>query len=222
MARRLEQRCVVGQLDEPAEVHHEHPVADRPDDCEVVADEYRCEPRLRLDPGQQGKNLLANGAVQRGHGLVANQHPRPEDQRPRNGNALRLPARQLVRIAVQESIAQADLFQHRADAGPALLARQVRLVHAQRLADNVADPHLRVQRAYRVLEHQLQVAPRLPRPCLGPGRQRLTGVGNAAGPHRHETEDRFDETRLARPRLADDGHGLPGRHRQVQAADRFE
>ena len=94
------------------------------------------------------------------------------------------------------------------DALAALRRRTARLVNDKRFLDDRLHAHLRVQRAHRVLEDQLQVAALGQGPRLHGPFERLAGVDDAAGRQRHEAENGADEARLAGAGLADDGDGL--------------
>jgi hypothetical protein len=81
-----------------------------------------------------------------------------DGERPGDADALPLPARELVRIAAHVVGREADRLEQlddpRLELGPAL--RQ--LVDDQRLADDRADRHARIERGVRVLEDDLHVA----------------------------------------------------------------
>src|SRR5205814_1465705 len=82
--------------------------------------------------------------------LVADDQVRLERQRPRDADALPLPTGELVRIVAHLVRPQPDLFEQRGDA-LAVAAAGGEAVHAQRLADDIAGGHTRVQRGKRVL-----------------------------------------------------------------------
>ncbi len=82
---------------------------------------------------------------------------RVERQRAGDADALALPAGELVRVALGVLGAQADGLEQLEDALLAL-GLGADAVDAQRLADDVAHAHARVQRGVRVLEDDLHVA----------------------------------------------------------------
>ncbi len=90
----------------------------------------------------------------------------------------------------------------------------------ERLLDDRLHAHLRVQRAHRVLEDELQVAALRQRPRLHGALERLAGIDDPAGRQRHQPEHRAHEARLAGARLADDGDSLAGLYRKAHVAHR--
>jgi hypothetical protein len=68
-----------------------------------------------------------------------------------------------VRVARELGRVEADEIEELGDARAPLRAR-ARLVDDERLLDDGADAHPRVERRVRVLKHDLHVAPRLPQP----------------------------------------------------------
>ena len=83
-----------------------------------------------------------------------------ERERARDAEALALAAGELERKALHRVGAQADLLEQRGDALLALLPADVGIVF-QRLADDAAGRHARVERRIRILEHHLHApAPR--------------------------------------------------------------
>ena len=67
--------------------------------------------RVRLHLTQHIQDLFAHRPIQGGNSLIANKHPGFEYQCARDGYALRLPARQLMRKTSQELLAQPDLVE---------------------------------------------------------------------------------------------------------------
>ena len=92
----------------------------------------------------QVDDLRLNRDVERGDRLVADEELRVQCERARKADALALPARELVRIPVRGVLGQADGRQELVDAG-FRLAPGRDPVHAQRLADDLADRVTRVQ-----------------------------------------------------------------------------
>ena len=91
------------------------------------------------------------------------------DQGPGEADPLALAAGQLVRVAVAQLGAQPDLVEHLRDAPRRRSAPWRHPVQPQRLGDDLADRHPRVQRGVRVLEDDVHVAPQRPQ------RARATG-----------------------------------------------
>ena len=105
---------------------------------------------------QQVHHLRLNGDIQGGDGLVADDEGGLEHERPRHADALALAAGELVRVAVGEGGVEAHRLQQRLDVRPQARARR-RPVLAQRLADDAAHRHARIQAVLRVLEDHLHV-----------------------------------------------------------------
>ena len=95
--RRREQRLGRGGLHDPARIQHRHPVADVPDDAQVVGDEHDAEALLPLEAAQQRQDLGGDGHVQRGRRLVRDEQPRPAQQGGRDHRPLEHAARELMR-----------------------------------------------------------------------------------------------------------------------------
>src|SRR5581483_8817513 len=82
------------------------------------------------------------------------------------------------------------------------------LVHAQRLGDDVPDRHPRIERGVRILEHDLELAPKAAQRGTSLGRQLLTPEPHRARRRLHELEHRSPQRRPAASRLADDAERL--------------
>jgi hypothetical protein len=161
VARRGAHARLVADLDDPPEVHHGDPVAEVPDDRQVVRDEDVAEAEAVPQRAQQPEHLRLDGHVKRGHRFVADEDFRPDRQRPGQGDALPFTAGELVRVAAGGIGPQADeLEQFGHPPRPAGRRAEVP-VNLQRLAHRFAGGHPRVERGVRVLQHELDVPPRL-------------------------------------------------------------
>ena len=145
----------VGYLDEAAEIHHRHAIGDMTHHRQVVSDEQKAQAEPRLQVLEQIDDLPLDRNVERGNGLVADDEARLERERARNADALALPARKLVRIALRHVGEEADLAEQRLDALALLLAIGGQAVDAKRLADDLSDRHAWIERRIRVLEDRL-------------------------------------------------------------------
>ena len=94
--------------------------------------------------------------VERGHRLVADDHVGAQREGARDADALPLAAGELVRVAVHVVRVEADDLQELLHAGAAAAFGVA--VDRERLADDVADGHPRVQRGVRVLHDHLHPA----------------------------------------------------------------
>src|SRR5439155_11697483 len=83
------------------QIHDGDAVTDVAYHGQVVRDEEIREPELVLQIREQVDDLGLGGHVERAHGLVAHEQARVQSQRARDGNALTLSPRELVRIPPQ-------------------------------------------------------------------------------------------------------------------------
>ena len=218
MARRVEQRGLVTDLDDAAQVHHRNPRRDVLDHRQVMGDEQVGDAELALQVLQQVDDLGLHRDIQRRHRLVADDQPRFASQRTRDAYALALAARELVRVALGMLGRQPDGAQQFGH--PLRLAPDMQAVQHQRLGQGLAHRHSRVQRRVRVLEDDLQVAP------LGAQRasvecgQILAVKANAAGAGCDQPQHQAAQRGLAAARFADHAQRLAGRQREGDAVDR--
>jgi hypothetical protein len=162
----IEKSGVVRKFDRRAQVHDEDPVANRPNDRQVVRDEDDRQAVVFLFLSKYSENLLAHGTIERGNGFVTDKHLGLEYQRSGNRNALRLPARKFVRKPVEIARTQPHLLKKFRDALASFARRHTSLMHDQRLRNNICNAHLRVQRSNRILEDQLHSSSRRHRAVL--------------------------------------------------------
>jgi hypothetical protein len=97
--------------------HHRSAVRDTVHHIQVVRDQDVGQAQLGLQLAQQRQNFLGHQRIERGGGLVQDDHVGLGCQRPGNAYPLLLPAGQLPRAALQEVLRQFDQFHQ-------LLARQ--------------------------------------------------------------------------------------------------
>ena len=127
---------------------------------QVVGDEQIGQLELLLQIHQQVHDLRLNRDVERRDGLVGDDERRVQRQRAGEADPLPLPAAELVRIARELRRVEPDERR----TAPRTRARRAALlpslVDDQRLFDDVADAHARVERAVGILEDDLHVAAR--------------------------------------------------------------
>ncbi|MNV69296.1 hypothetical protein D3C71_1622010 [compost metagenome] len=150
-----------GHFHHLAQVQHHHAVAQVLDHVQVVRDEEHRQAQALAQIGQQVDHLRLNRHVQRRQRLVGHDELGLHGQRARHADALALAARELVREAAGVLGAQAHGLQQLGDALVARRRALVQAVRGQRLAQDGADAHLRVQAGVRVLEDDLQLAAQL-------------------------------------------------------------
>ena len=154
---RIGEQLVGGRiLDDAAEVHDGHLAGDVAHDGQIVGDEEVGEPEPLLQLLQQVDHLALDRHVERGDRLVADDDARVDGQRPGDADALALAARELVGIAQRHVGEEPDHLQQLGDAiGDLRLGQDA--VHADRLGDDLADRHARIERGIGVLEDHLHL-----------------------------------------------------------------
>ena len=135
-------------------VHHEHAVADRIAEIQVVGDEQVAQIQFVSQVEQQLQDLPLDGHVQRRDRLVRHDEAGSLDEGCRDGHPLLLTAGQLVRLVGDQLVIQSDSRHHIQH--PALAFGCVVFSEdAQRLFQDPAHCLGRVQAAVGVLEHHL-------------------------------------------------------------------
>jgi hypothetical protein len=110
-----------------------------------VADEKVGQPELRLEVGQQVQHLRLHRHVERRDRFVEDQDARFGGERAGDADALRLPTGELVRVAVEELLAQVHGGEDLPDPlGAGGRAKPVEVL--QRRFHDLADRLARVQR----------------------------------------------------------------------------
>ena len=172
--------------------------------------------RLRDLRAQRCADLRVGLRVDSGGRVVEDQNLRLFQQRPRDAQPLLLPAGDvraaLLDIGVVFVRHLLDKFiRARQLAGPLqLLVRRVRVAPAQILLDRAGEQHVLLQHDRDLVAQRLQIV--------------LPHV-HAADPHaavRHVVQpaDELHQTRLRRPRAADDADGLAGLHMEIDVRKR--
>ena len=137
-------------LDDPAEVHHGHPVGDVPREPEVVRDDQRGEAEVVAQPEQQRQDLAPHRGVERGHRFVGDEERRLEDERPDDDDPLALAAGELVGVAEEVALGRPEPGAGQRVGHPLALVGDL-AVDPQALGDRVVDGVPRVERTTRVL-----------------------------------------------------------------------
>jgi hypothetical protein len=170
-------------------------------------------PSAGLELGQKVQDLRLDRDVERRRGLVGDQEVRPVGERHGDHHPLPLPAGKLVRIGAEPrlGVLDADLVQQLEDAVARRLPRQA-LVDQQAFGQLLFQRVERVERRHRLLEDEADaVAADLAQRRLRSPHHLVAHVadrpadGRAVGQERHGRQRRHG---LARPRFADERHGL--------------
>src|SRR6516162_4465967 len=154
MLRCADERLSLAALDDLAQVHDDDHVAHMRNGCEIVGDEQVGQAQLSLQIPQQVEDLGTDRHVKRGHGLVEHDKLRRQCQSARDGDALPLPARELVREEVCRMAGESDEIKQMQHAFTHLTHRE-HLVGDERLCDDRAHAHARIERGVRILEYGL-------------------------------------------------------------------
>ena len=214
-------------LDDTAGIHHGHAVADLDRDADVVGDEDHRHAELALELAQQQEDLDLHGGIERGGGLVGQQHLRPAGERERDHRALAHAAGHFVRIGIEPAARRGDA--HALEHVECALAR-LRRAHAfvadHGLGDLLADGVDRIEREHRLLKDHRDGAPAhaLERGFIE--RQHvLAGDLDRAGDHaalrRQHAQQGAQRHALAGAGFAEQAEHLALGERDVDAVDRM-
>src|SRR5262245_4458457 len=124
---------------------------------EIVRNEEISQAEAPLQVAQEIQHLRANRYVKCGHGLIAYDELGLDSERARNRDALTLAAGEFMRVAPGKPRIEPDEVQQLRNTLPPTLRRHD-LVQYQRLGEDLADGHARIERGVGVLEHELCVA----------------------------------------------------------------
>src|SRR5260221_4711934 len=193
-------------------------MADMLDDGKVMSDEEIGEAELPLQIHQQVDDLRLDRDVEGRDRLVADDERWIEREGAGIPDALTVAAREFVRVALHRLAAKTDLLEEHGDAASEIRSAGDRIV-AQRLADDVADIHARVERRVRVLEDDLQLA--AVGPHLGAAQlvDALAAHLDGAGGGFDQFQNRFAGRRFAATALADKTKRLAFIDREADAVD---
>jgi hypothetical protein len=111
MLRRVEQRVLLGHLDQTPQIHHADFIRDMAHHREVVRDEEVRQSLLALQVLHDVEHLRLHAHIERRSRLVAHKKLGLRCQGSRDGNALALPAGKLMRVLHHIQRAQADRLQ---------------------------------------------------------------------------------------------------------------
>ena len=154
MQRVFVQLLRVGVLHNLPQIHHRRLRRHIAHGGQVVGNQQVADIVLLLQILQQVHHLRPDGHIQRRHRLVQHNQLGVGHQRRGYGDALPLPAAELVRVVVGLLRVQADLRQHLGHP-VVLFAFGNAAVDHQRLRHDVPHPHPGAQRRPRILEHGL-------------------------------------------------------------------
>ena len=157
MLRRGEDSLGNAFLDKLAALEDIDVVANGGNDRQIMRDEKKRQPTLFSEIAEKAQDARLNGDVKGGDRFVANEERRFQCERPRNADALALPAAELVRESRFDFGGKADLLEKSVNI-------HFELVHASHLGDGIADALPRIQRADGILEDHLDSSRTASRP----------------------------------------------------------
>ena len=190
------QRPLRSDLHHLAQVHDADAVGDVLDDVEAVGDEQVGEAVVLLEVVEEVEHLRLDRHVEGRHRLIADDELGADRQSAGDADALALAAGELVRIAVAHVACQADALEQLADAVVDLVAGH-ELVGQDRLGDDVAYAHARVERRVGILEDQLDVTAALLALCRRHLDEVLALEDDLAGRGGEQGGDHLADGRLA-------------------------
>src|SRR5579859_1015742 len=212
------QKVARGQLDDLADVHHRHAIADVAHHRQIVRDEQIREVELPLQLFEQVDDLRLDRDVEGRDGLVAHDEARLHRERAGDADALPLAARELVRVPIGEVRIESNDAQQLLDA-LLLFPAPRQIVNLQWLADDAADRHARVQARVRVLEDHLHLAAHLAQLAAAQRGQVFAEEIHGAARRLVELQDRPAGRALTAPGLTDQAEGLAPLHGERDVVD---
>src|SRR5262249_27095048 len=155
-------------------------------------------------------------------GLVADDELRRNRERASDADALALAARELVRIASHVIGIEAHRLEEPRHAIAELRRRLRELVHDERLADDRAHGHSRVQRCERVLEDDLHVAAQALKLAAIERGDVLALEPDLSRGRLDEPQDAASRRGLAATRFPNEAERLARREVEAHAIDRMD
>ena len=206
------------ELDQLAQVHDADPLGHVLDHREVVRDHHVGQAVRGLQPLHQVEHLRPDRHVERADRLVGHDELRVQGERPGQADALPLTAGKLMRIALDRVPGQSHLAEQLEDA---VLLRPLaaEALHGERLCDDRADPHPRVERRVRILEHELQVAALAPEFAAMQAGHVHAAEGDSARVRLLQRHDHLADRGFAAPRLSHQAERRAGGHRERHIRD---
>ena len=141
-------------LDDTSGVHDGDAIGNLRDDAEIMGDEEKRKIELAPQFLQQFEDLLLNGDVERGGGLVGDEHAGIGGESHGDHDALAQAAGKLMRelVGAARGIGNSGEFERTQEPRVEVGIAEARLVHANRFSDLRANAHDRVERGHRLLK----------------------------------------------------------------------
>jgi hypothetical protein len=151
---RVEELFALAELDDLSRLQYEHAVADRPNNGQIMGDEQHRQRRGPAELGEQLENAGLNGYIERRRDFVADKELGLGGERSGYRNALFLAAAELSRRAVCDGCRQVNLLEKLRDTRGLFGSGEMEEL-SEWAPDDSADRHVGGERAFRVLEHEL-------------------------------------------------------------------
>ena len=188
---------------------------------EVVGDEEVGETEPPAQVHQEVQDLSLDRYIQRRDRLVGHDEARVQRQRRRDPDALALPTRELVRIALGEGRIQPDHLEQTGHPVPQS-GGVVPAVDLERLRDDAPHAHPGVQRAEGVLEDDLHALAGGPQLSPREGNEVAPLEADAPAARLQQPEDQPACRRLAAPGFTDQPQRLPRLQGEAHSVDRAD
>jgi hypothetical protein len=211
-------------FDDAAGVHDGDAIGNLRDDAEIVGDEEQRKLEFATQFLEKLENLLLHGDIERGGGLVGDEHAGIGGKGHGDHDALAQAAGKLMRIltGAARRIGNGGEFERAHDARAYFGFAEARLVHADRFSDLRADAHDRIERGHGLLKDHGDFASSQSADLRGRGGDKILrgGLRRAvqlqqrlafdASAGRSETHQRERQNRFSRARFTDNAKGFAG------------
>ena len=181
-----------------AVVHHCNPVAHVMNDRHVMTDKEITKAEFILQIVEKIQDLGLDRDIERRGRFVADDESRLDGQRPGDSNALPLTAAELVRVSICSLLPETAALQELFDSVLKFVTFG-ETVHHQRLSNQSADPHSRIQRPAGILEDDLHLSTKGSKVYRGLLEDRLSIENHLAAGRRNQSQDGSTDGGLATP-----------------------
>jgi hypothetical protein len=183
-----------------------------------VRDEKIGEGKFALEIAEEVDDLCADGDIEGGDGLVEDEKLGTEGEGTGDVDALALAAGELVGIAGQGGVVEADLAEEFLTAAAALGAG-VLFVDDEGLGDDLLDAHAGIEGGVGILKDGLHAAAERAECALGDGGDGLAVEDHATGGGFEQAEDDAGNSAFAGAGFANEAEGLAALDGEGDAID---
>ena len=204
------------------QIQHHDARGDMLHHAQIMRNENKRNAKFALQFHQQVDDLRLNGDIERRNRFIADDQPGVDDQRARNADTLALPARKLVRVAVDEVGQQAHTVHHRLHAGLDIGLADARRVGLQRFGDDLANGHARVEAGQRVLKDELHIRAHIFQFAVAHAQQILAKPQHFARTGRHHAGHGAGQSGFAAAGFTDNAQSLASKQVEIDPVDRLQ